>query len=227
MASSDQASARAAGSASGILAMSDYGPTALLVDVAPGCGATWAAAVRRELAGTVTDTVVAETSVLVEFASRDLRDLGRVLLEGMPLRPPQFAGNASARPEACLRTVVIPVRYDGPDLVAVAASTGMSVEAVVALHSEAAYRVAFFGFAPGFAYLTGLPRRLQVPRRNDPRPHVTAGSVAIAAGYSAVYPSDSPGGWHLLGHTELAMFDPDASPPTPLDADCEVRFDAV
>lgn len=123
-------------------------------------------------------------------------------------------------------TVTIDVRYDGPDLHDVATRLGISAADVVALHSGATYRVAFFGFAPGFAYLTGLPEVLQLPRRDTPRTSVPAGAVAVASTYTAVYPRSSPGGWHLLGHTDATMFDPDRDPPTLLQPGDIVRFRA-
>jgi KipI family sensor histidine kinase inhibitor len=123
--------------------------------------------------------------------------------------------------------VVIPVRYDGADLAAVAAATGLTVGEVVAAHCGATYRVAFCGFAPGFGYLTGLPERLHVPRRSTPRTRVPAGAVAIAAGYAAVYPRPSPGGWHLLGSTDLVLFDPDRQPPALLAPGNVVRFEST
>ena len=79
---------------------------------------------------------------------------------------------------------------------------------VAARHAAPTYTCAFCGFAPGFAYLVGLDPALHLPRRATPRTRVPAGSVAIAAEYTAVYPSASPGGWHLLGHTTLALWDP-------------------
>ena len=89
--------------------------------------------------------------------------------------------------------------YDGEDLADVAAACGMSTDEVVRRHVAGRYTCAFCGFAPGFAYLTGLDPALHLPRRPTPRTRVPAGAVAIAAEYTAVYPSPSPGGWHLLG----------------------------
>ena len=101
----------------------------------------------------------------------------------------------------------------------------MAVDAVVAAHAAATYTVAFCGFAPGFAYLTGLPAALRLPRRATPRPRVPAGSVAIAGELSAVYPTASPGGWHLLGRTDVALFDVDRDPPALLTPGTIVRFE--
>ena len=127
-----------------------------------------------------------------------------------------------------LPLVEIAVRYDGPDLDAVAAATGMSVDEVVRRHAGATYTVAFTGFAPGFAYLTGLDPYLMLPRRDDPRVSVPAGSVAIADRYSGVYPRSGPGGWHLLGRTDAVLWDLDRTPPAALLPGTRVRFtDAV
>ena len=118
----------------------------------------------------------------------------------------------------------ITVDYDGEDLAAVAEMVGCSIADVVEMHSAATYRVAFCGFAPGFAYLTGLDPRLHVPRRATPRTKVAAGSVAVASEYSAVYPRSSPGGWHLIGTTTTTMWDVDRAPPSLLQPGDTVRF---
>jgi 5-oxoprolinase (ATP-hydrolysing) subunit B len=97
----------------------------------------------------------------------------------------------------------------GQDLQWLAAKTELSPEALIELHSSATYTVQFLGFLPGFAYLTGLPKQLQFARRETPRPRVPAGTLAIGAHYCAVYPWESPGGWHLLGHVEQVLFDPE------------------
>ncbi|HEY0193594.1 MAG TPA: carboxyltransferase domain-containing protein [Kofleriaceae bacterium] len=97
------------------------------------------------------------------------------------------------------RDVVLHAVYDGPDLASVAAAAGLAVGEVGPLHAAASYAVEMLGFAPGFAYLTGLPAPLALPRRSTPRTRVPAGALAIAGGYTAVYPFASPGGWHLIG----------------------------
>jgi KipI family sensor histidine kinase inhibitor len=122
--------------------------------------------------------------------------------------------------------VTIPVRYDGPDLAEVAAATQRTEAEVVAAHTAAEYRVAFCGFVPGFAYLVGLPAALHLPRRGTPRTRVPAGSVAIAAEFSAVYPAATPGGWHLLGRTDLPMWDDSLAEPALLAPGMRVRFEA-
>ena len=121
-------------------------------------------------------------------------------------------------------SVEIPVVYDGADLEEVARLVGLSLEEVVARHVAAEYVVAFIGFAPGFAYLVGGDKRLEVPRLPRPRERVQAGSVAIAGPYSGVYPRESPGGWRLIGRTSLALFDPQRTPPALLSSGDRVRF---
>lgn len=106
------------------------------------------------------------------------------------------------------RTIELRAVYDGEDLATVANVVGLTVEEVVRRHLAATYTVETMGFAPGFAYLTGLDPALVLPRRSTPRTRVPAGSIAIAGAHTAVYPFDSPGGWHLIGHVVGArMFD--------------------
>ncbi|QRM32689.1 urea amidolyase family protein [Microvirga sp. VF16] len=104
-------------------------------------------------------------------------------------------------------TFEIPVVYDGEDLSDVAEILGWTVEDLIRRHTEATYTVAFTGFAPGFAYMTCDDPAFDVPRRKSPRVRIPAGSVALAGPFGGIYPSDSPGGWQLLGHTPLTMWD--------------------
>ena len=121
----------------------------------------------------------------------------------------------------------VPVVYDGADLDEVAQLTGLSAEEVVERHQAATYTVAFTGFAPGFAYITGGDPALQVPRRSSPRARIPAGSVGLAGSFSGVYPRESPGGWQLIGRTETPMWDLDREPPALLRPGAGVRFVAV
>ena len=125
------------------------------------------------------------------------------------------------------REWTIPVRYDGPDLADVAERTGFSTDEVVARHAGRAYQVYLLGFVPGFAYLGELDPALVLPRRASPRQRVPAGSVAIAGAQTAVYPLDTPGGWHLIGRTDLALFDPSRQPAALLCVGDTVRFEPV
>lgn len=120
--------------------------------------------------------------------------------------------------------VSLEVNYNGSDLPLLATQLNLSPQAIVELHTQATYEVAFCGFSPGFAYLTGLPTELHVPRLSTPRPQVPAGSVAIADSYSAVYPQASPGGWHLLGRTQATLFNLNEPEPALLQPGTKVRF---
>jgi inhibitor of KinA len=124
----------------------------------------------------------------------------------------------------------VPVCYDGefaPDLAEVARLTGLSPADVVALHSATRYHIYMLGFLPGFPYMGDLPARLALPRRADPRVRVPTGSIAIATTLTAIYPYESPGGWHLIGATPIRLFDPERAQPalfTPGDA---VQYEPV
>lgn len=122
------------------------------------------------------------------------------------------------------RVVEIPTTYDGPDLAETAARSHLSVEQLIRLHAEREYTAYFLGFLPGTAYCGRLDPRIVAPRLERPRERVPAGSVAIADGQTIVYPLASPGGWRLIGRTELAMFDPAATEPVRVRAGDRVRF---
>lgn len=136
----------------------------------------------------------------------------------------------SETPDPPARLVTIPVRYggaDGPDLEEVARRTGLSSREVIARHAAATYDVRFLGFTPGFAYLGPLDPTLVCPRLDRPRRAVPAGSVAIAADQTAVYPTSTPGGWRLIGRTGLVMFDPERDPMSLLAIGDRVRFEPL
>lgn len=125
------------------------------------------------------------------------------------------------------RLVDIPVHYGGawgPDLADVAAHCGISAGAVIELHAQPIYAVAMLGFAPGFAYLLGLPETLATPRLATPRLRVPPGSVGIAGAQTGVYALETPGGWRIIGRTDLALFDPTREAPFALQAGDRVRF---
>lgn len=135
--------------------------------------------------------------------------------------------NVAADMERHSRIVEIPVIYDGEDMADVADLLGISVDEVVRRHCDTAWSVAFVGFAPGFAYLTGGDPIFDVPRRKVPRLSVPAGAVGLAGTFSGVYPRVSSGGWQLLGHTETPMWDERADPPALLQPGDTVRFTPV
>ena len=119
----------------------------------------------------------------------------------------------------------VKVRYDGEDLDEVARQTGLTTQEVVHIHSAREYRVYVLGFVPGFAYLGTLDERLSLPRRASPRKQVPPGSVAIAELQTAIYPSATPGGWHLIGHTDTRLFDPGRATPSLFRVGDTVRFE--
>jgi inhibitor of KinA len=128
------------------------------------------------------------------------------------------------------RTVEVPVTYGGehgPDLADVAAHCGLSVDAVVAQHSSGTYRVDFFGFVAGFAYLSGLPPRLATPRLAEPRARVPPGSVAIGGTQTAIYPAATPGGWRLIGRSPLRPARFAAAPWTLFRPGDRIRFQPI
>ncbi len=125
------------------------------------------------------------------------------------------------------RQVEIPVVYGGaggPDLAEVARAAELTSQQVVELHSSTDYVVYFIGFQPGFPYLGGLDERLHTPRRAEPRLVVPGGSVGIGGSQTGIYPLAAPGGWQLIGHTPLSLFDPQQQPPTLLRPGDSVRF---
>ena len=120
--------------------------------------------------------------------------------------------------------VEVPTTYDGADLDEVARQWQVSTAEVVRIHQDCTFRVLFCGFAPGFAYCTGLPDGLTVRRRADPRPSVPPGSVALAGEYTSVYPNASPGGWQLIGTAALRFWRPEHERPALLAPGTRVRF---
>ncbi|MFX4287049.1 5-oxoprolinase subunit B family protein [Janibacter sp. G349] len=120
--------------------------------------------------------------------------------------------------------VEIPVVYDGEDLAEVGRITGLGERGVIEAHTGSPWTVAFCGFAPGFGYMIGGDERLRVPRRDNPRTRVPAGSVAIAGEFASVYPRESPGGWQLIGRTTLKVWDIGREPPALLVPGTTVRY---
>jgi KipI family sensor histidine kinase inhibitor len=152
-----------------------------------------------------------------------------VLLDGpadpVAARAYLAAWTPADRPEGgSVRLVELPTTYDGEDLDDVARRWDMTRAEAVATHTGTELVVAFVGFSPGFAYCSGLPGRLAVPRLDRPRPRVPAGSVGLAGEYTGVYPSTSPGGWRLIGRTDAPLWDADRDEPALLVPGTRVRF---
>lgn len=173
----------------------------------------------------VVEVVPAYTTVTVWFdpLEREAADLSAELLE-LSASDQQTDGPTD---RLTRRQHTIPVRYNGPDLAEVAAATGLSVAEVIRRHSTVEYRVFLLGFVPGFAFLGTLDPALVLPRRSTPRQRVPAGSVGIAGVQTAVYPLETPGGWHLIGHTDLSLWNPRRAPPALLSVGDTVRFEPV
>ncbi len=164
----------------------------------------------------IKEIIPAARSLMIEF---DPADVSLDVLIDI------FASLRGAEPEPCSGSLTeIPVRYDGEDLSELVELLKMTADEIVMRHSSCEYTVAFTGFAPGFAYLSGGDPRLTVPRRSSPRMRVPAGSVGLAGEFSGVYPKVSPGGWQLIGTTPLEMFDLDRTPATLLQPGDRVRF---
>jgi KipI family sensor histidine kinase inhibitor len=173
-------------------------------------------------AGRLVDVVPGDRTILVRF---DGTDAGEARARSALAAAATHPRSLEAR-----RRVVIPVVYGGaagPDLDAVADLVGLTPAAVIDAHTGRDQPVLFLGFAPGFVYLGDLDPRLAVSRLATPRTVTPAGSVAIAEGYTGIYPADLPGGWRVIGRTAMPMFDPSADPPAPLQPGDLVRFEAV
>jgi KipI family sensor histidine kinase inhibitor len=189
------------------------GPTAVLVEVATSDQALDLARFVRTTRLVVADVVPGAATVLLDGVTGG-SDAVREVLAG-------WTPGESAAPGDL---VEVPVVYDGADLDDVAARWGTDRDGVVARHTGTTFTSAFCGFAPGFAYLTGLPDELAVPRLETPRTRVPAGAVALAGSWCGVYPTASPGGWRVLGRTDALLWDAGREQPALLAPGTRVRF---
>lgn len=175
----------------------------------------------------VRDLVPAARTVLIDLDPRVLPlAAARVWVERVAAAEGPPAGHVAAGPDVELR-----IRYDGPDLNGTAALLGLDRAALIRAHRDAAWTVAFTGFAPGFGYLVADDWLHDVPRLASPRTRVPAGAVGLAAGFTGAYPRDTPGGWRLVGTLDpvdtACLFDPDAASPALLAPGTSVRFREV
>jgi KipI family sensor histidine kinase inhibitor len=167
----------------------------------------------------VVDPIAIEPSSLGTLADR----LASIAIDGASPSP-------SPRGSPAQRAHTIPVCYDprcAPDLQDAAATLGLTPAALVERHAAATYTVECIGFSPGFAYLGGLDPSLRIARKARPVPRVPAGSVGIAGDTTGIYPHPTPGGWHLIGRTPMALFDYAAEPPSRLGVGDSVRFEPI
>ena len=201
----------------------DYGDQALLVEFDSTADVlAWTETLKQAGLPGVLDIVPASRTVLIKLAGPRYQAPTRQRLG--KLRP-EYTARETVTAEH--PDVVIDVTYDGEDLQAVADLTGLSPAEVVAAHTGSLWRVGFGGFAPGFAYLVGGDPRLQVPRRDEPRTRVPAGSVGLAGEFSGIYPRVSPGGWQLIGRTDALLFDVTREHPALLMPGMTVAFREV
>jgi KipI family sensor histidine kinase inhibitor len=193
------------------------GSTALLVELddLDAVLALYAALAEQPPEGVVDVVPAARTVLLVTDPARTtLADVADAVRRTTP-RPGARSGG---------EVVELPVRYDGEDLPEVARLMELTPEELVRRHTGTEWTVAFGGFAPGFGYLTQRGGQWDVPRRSTPRTRVPPGSVGLAGEFSGVYPRESPGGWQLVGRTDVAVFDLDRDPPALLRPGVRIRF---
>lgn len=208
----------------------DYGDHALLLQ----CDSTaevlaWTDALQAAALPGVVDIVPASRTVLVKLDGPRLQGVTRHRLRKLRVaRDTDAAATTPAdRPDNRVSDLVIDVIYDGPDLAEVADLTGLTTAQVINAHTATPWRVAFSGFAPGFAYLIDGDPRLRVPRRPERRASVPAGSVALAGEFSGIYPRRWPAGWQIIGHTDAVLWDIDRPNPALLTPGMRVRFRAA
>ncbi|TDF41541.1 5-oxoprolinase subunit PxpB [Alteromonadaceae bacterium M269] len=171
------------------------------------------------------DTIPSFTSMLIEYNPllTDYAEVSRVIRELFK----QMESNESTDNTSVNSIVELPVYYSeetGLDLASVASLTNLSIDEVIKIHSETLYQVYAVGFAPGFTYLGALNESLVLPRLKTPRLKVPKGSVAIAETQTAIYPNESPGGWHILGNCPIKLFDKDKETPMDFGVGDKVRF---
>ena len=196
-----------------------YGERGLLAEPDDPADVLDLAAAATALEGVREVVPAARTVLVVADAAAELPRLRAALAAVLP-------SATGSRPEPG-PMVTLDVRYDGDDLASTAAELGLDADGLVRAHTGADYVVAFCGFAPGFAYLTGLPTHLHAARHAEPRTRVPAGAVGIAGEFTGVYPRVSPGGWRLLGRTDAPLWDEHRDPPALLAPGTRVRFRAT
>lgn len=196
------------------------GDRAIMVDCHSGAVARYLAeCLRTEPLPAQRELVPGAKTLMIDFSRAMPLDIVRERISALPDSFEHRVDNA--------RRLSLDVVYDGEDLAEVAQIMGMSVERLITTHTGTRWRAAFAGFLPGFFYLEAVDAVFDVPRRSEPRVRVPASSVAVAGGYSGVYPAESPGGWHLLGRSDAILWDPSRATPSLMNAGDEIAFRAV
>ena len=190
--------------------------------------------------------IAVETPAMAQALARTLRSNGLTedVVAGLSSVCIRFHPRHAAEIEACLgqdlqispepvergEPLSIAIRYggdDGPDLEQVCTALSLSVDAFIAMHTGREHMVEMIGFTPGFSYISGLPHGMKIPRLNQPRPRVAAGSVGISADFTGLYALAGPGGWPLIGRTEASLFDASSDDPFRLKPGQRVQFRAI
>lgn len=202
----------------------DYGDSGLLLQFDHTADVlAWTAALTSAALPGVVDIIPASRTILVKLAAPGYQAGVRRRLAALAVDPDHVQTSAPGG----AADVVIDVIYDGPDLAEVAKHTGLTVAQVINAHTSTPWLVGFGGSTPGFAYLIGGDPRLQVPRRAELRAAVPAGSVALAGQFSGIYPRQWPGGWQLIGRTDVVLWDLDRPNPALLTPGLSVQFRAA
>jgi KipI family sensor histidine kinase inhibitor len=200
----------------------DYGDQALLLQFDNTTDVlAWAAALGEAALPGVLDIVPASRTVLLKLDGPRRQSAVRRRLRTLRVDADMLATAPAEDP------TLIDVVYDGADLAEVAERTGLTTAQVINAHTATPWQVGFGGFAPGFAYLIGGDTRLAVPRRSEPRSSVPAGAVGLADEFTGIYPRRSPGGWQLIGHTDIVLWDIDRPNPALLTPGMWVQFRAA
>lgn len=170
----------------------------------------------------ITEIVPSYRAVMVHFDQNQIN--AQQLVEDLKLDTLDVSDIETSDSSKIVRIPVVYGGEFGPDIEAVAKHSQLSIEEVIQLHTEPTYLIYMLGFMPGFPYLGGLDERLYTPRRDEPRVRIDAGSVGIANNQTGLYPSDSPGGWQIIGRTPLDVFDLNREPMTLYEAGDNIEF---
>ena len=172
----------------------------------------------------IRDSVSAYITLLVEL-DQPINDRSQALIENA-----LSSINLNGEERTEVEKLVLPVFYDdsvGEDLAFISQEKNITIDEVIRLHSEVEYQVYAVGFSPGFAFMGEVNKALQLPRRSTPRKFVAKGSVAIAENQTAIYPNDSPGGWHILGNCPQRLFKPEEASPNIFKVGQRVKFKPI
>ena len=204
------------------------GDSALTVTLGDGISEKLSDEVVAEARSIADDDIVGVTDIVSSYAAvtvhYDPHRIGYADLRSRLLSMNRARQTETGQPR---KMHIVPLSYNGEDLDEVASRTSLSREQVIEIHSQTTYRVFVIGFVPGWAYLGTLDSRRVLPRRESPRKRVPRGSVAIAEAQTGIYPAETPGGWHLIGTTDIKLFDPNRDDPALFAVGDRVRFQAV